>query len=70
MKRGLEINAPASCANLTKPLAVKQLILEVIQTLGSLDGVVNNAGMTSVLDTSEGEFASIDDTTIEKWQKS
>lgn len=70
LKRGIEISAAASCADLTKPLAVKQLILGVIQTLGSLDGVVNNAGMTSVLDTSEGEFASIDDTTIEKWQKS
>ncbi|HEX7405133.1 MAG TPA: SDR family oxidoreductase, partial [Candidatus Nanopelagicaceae bacterium] len=35
-----------------------------------LDGLVNNAGMTSAIDEAIGEFSSIDEISLETWRKS
>ena len=57
-ERGNEILAFSHCADLTKPKEVAELIALAAEKLGGLDGVINNAGMTSVLHPPTGEFFS------------
>lgn len=65
-----EIDAVGASADLTDQGQVQELITLVIEKLGGLDGLVNNAGMTSVVDDGNPEFNSIDETPIEQWRKS
>lgn len=68
--RAREISAFSACADLTDPEQVQVLLTTAIAKLGGLDGVVNNAGMTSVLDDGDSEFNSIDETSLDQWRKS
>lgn len=68
--RAREIGAFSASADLTDPEQVATLISAVVEKLGGLDGVVNNAGMTSVVDDGNSEFNSIDETSLEQWRKS
>ena len=68
--RAGELNAYGATADLTNPDEVSTLLAMTIEKLGGLDGIVNNAGMTSVIDQGTGEFGSIDTISLEMWQKS
>ena len=68
--RAGELNAYGATADLTNPDEVSALLAMTIEKLGGLDGIVNNAGMTSVIDQGTGEFGSIDTISLEMWQKS
>jgi 3-oxoacyl-[acyl-carrier protein] reductase len=68
--RAKEIGATGACADLTDQGQVHEVIKLAIEKLGGLDGLVNNAGMTSVIDDGNDEFNSIDQTSIEQWRKS
>ena len=68
--RAREIGAEGASADLTNQGQVEELIAHVTKKLGGLDGVINNAGMTSVADEGNAEFNSIDETPIEQWRKS
>ena len=68
--RADEINAFGGSADLTDQSQVHELITFAIEKLGGLDGVVNNAGMTSVVDDGNEEFNSIDETSLDQWRKS
>jgi len=69
-ERAHEINAFSGCADLTDQGQVQELISVVIEKLGGLDGLVNNAGMTSVVDADSREFSAIDDISLATWRKS
>jgi 3-oxoacyl-[acyl-carrier protein] reductase len=60
--RAQELNCPYFIADLTKEEEVKQLIEKINQEFKSLDVLVNNAGMTSVVDTPGFESGSIENT--------
>lgn len=68
--RAHEIRAFGASADLTDPGQVEELISLAVAKLGGLDGVVNNAGMTSVEDDGNPEFNSIDETSLNQWRKS
>ena len=68
--RGRELDSPSVSADLTKPDEVAALVAAAVNKLGGLDGLVNNAGMTSVADEAGDEFASIDIMSIVTWHKS
>jgi len=68
--RAHEINALSGSADLTDQGQVQELIAIAVEKLGGLDGLVNNAGMTSVVDDGSEEFKSIDDTSLSTWRKS
>lgn len=70
LDRAKEIGAEGASADLTDKGHVQELMTLVIKKLGGLDGIVNNAGMTSVIDDGNEEFNSIDATSIEQWRKS
>ncbi len=70
LDRVREINAVGSSADLTDQDQVQELIALAVEKLGGLDGLVNNAGMTSVVDDGNAEFNSIDETTLDQWRKS
>lgn len=63
------ITASASVADLTADADVHDVVDRVLDSLGRLDIVVNNAGMTSVESPviASGESASLDDLTRESW---
>jgi 3-oxoacyl-[acyl-carrier protein] reductase len=67
--RATELGAFSASADLTDQGQVQELIAIAIEKLGGLDGVINNAGMTSVVDDGDGEFNSIDGTSLEQWRK-
>lgn len=69
-ERASELNSVGATADLTDEQEVAELIRAAVKSLGGLDGVINNAGMTSVVDSSQGEFASIDNTSLAIWRKS
>lgn len=69
-ERALELNAHGATADLTDPDAVTTLIATAVKALGGLDGLVNNAGMTSAIDKGMGEFSSIDEISLATWRKS
>jgi 3-oxoacyl-[acyl-carrier protein] reductase len=52
--------------DLTDPIQVERLVSEVEHSLGPIDVLVNNAGMTSVTD--EEDWLSITDMTPEQWR--
>lgn len=68
--RARDLGAKSATADLTDPDHVHELIQNATRQLGGLDGVVNNAGMTSVVDDGNPEFNSIDETSLEHWRKS
>lgn len=68
--RAKELGALGASADLTDQGQVQELLTLAIERLGGLDGLVNNAGMTSVVDDGNEEFNSIDQTSIEQWRKS
>lgn len=68
--RAMEIDAIGASADLTDQGQVQELVTIVMKKLGGLDGLINNAGMTSVVDNGNPEFNSIDETSIEQWRKS
>lgn len=68
--RAQEINAFSGSADLTDPGQVEELIAIAVEKLGGLDGLVNNAGMTSIVDDGNPEFNSIDKTSLDQWRKS
>ncbi len=68
--RADEIQAFGASADLTDPGQVEELISVAVAKLGGLDGIVNNAGMTSVDDDGNPEFNSIDETSLDQWRKS
>jgi 3-oxoacyl-[acyl-carrier protein] reductase len=68
--RAAELGAFSASADLTDESQVQELVALAVQKLGGLDGVVNNAGMTSVVDDGNEEFNSIDSTSLEQWRKS
>ena len=68
--RAREIDAFGASADLTDPAQVRELITNAVEKLGGLDGLINNAGMTSVDDKGDAEFNSIDDTSLTNWRKS
>lgn len=69
-QRASEIGATGAPADLTDPGQVEELISIAVARLGGLDGLVNNAGMTSVVDDGLAEFNSIDETSLDQWRKS
>ena len=69
-QRAGEIGATGAPADLTDPGQVDDLISLAVARLGGLDGLVNNAGMTSVVDDGLAEFNSIDKTSLDQWRKS
>ena len=69
-ERAEELNLSGATADLTSPEEVVALIDTAVRKLGGLDGIVNNAGMTSVVDKAEGEFDSIDSISLQAWRKS
>ncbi|HUW87036.1 MAG TPA: SDR family NAD(P)-dependent oxidoreductase [Candidatus Paceibacterota bacterium] len=70
LERASELSAFGATADLTNPDEVITLVETAVATLGGLDGVINNAGMTSVVDKAEGEFDSIDSISLGTWRKS
>lgn len=68
--RAHELNAFGATADLTNPDEVSALLAVAVEKLGGLDGIVNNAGMTSVVDEAVGEFSSIDHISLATWRKS
>ena len=68
--RARELHTPGATADLTNPAEVTSLLATVVEKLGGLDGVVNNAGMTSAVDAAVGEFSSIDELSLDTWHKS
>lgn len=70
IERASELNAFSAIADLTNPDEVSTLIATAVAKLGGLDGIINNAGMTSVVDKAEGEFDSIDSISLDTWRKS
>jgi 3-oxoacyl-[acyl-carrier protein] reductase len=68
-ERTTELDVSGSSADLTDPGQVQELVAIAIDKLGGLDGVVNNAGMTSVVDGGNDEFNSIGGTSLEQWRK-
>lgn len=69
-ERARQLNTFGASADLTDPGQVKELISIAVEKLGGLDGLVNNAGMTSVVDDGLAEFNSIDETSLGQWRKS
>ncbi|MDP1712384.1 MAG: SDR family NAD(P)-dependent oxidoreductase [Candidatus Nanopelagicaceae bacterium] len=70
LERASELHASGAVADLTNADEVSALVAKVVTTLGGLDSVINNAGMTSVVDKADGEFDSIDSISLPKWRKS
>mgnify|MGYP001570578512 CR=1 FL=1 len=70
IERASELNAFGAVADLTNAAEVSALIASAVAKLGGLDGVINNAGMTSVVDKAEGEFDSINSISLDTWRKS
>lgn len=68
--RATEIGAFSACADLTDPVQVTELISIAVGKLGGLNGVVNNAGMTSVIDGAAYESGAIDKVSLSMWRKS
>lgn len=68
--RARELDSYSASADLTKPDEVAALIEVAVKKLGGLDGLVNNAGMTSVVDKAVDEFTSIDHISLTTWHKS
>lgn len=66
-ERAKELNCPYFIADLTKEEQVKELISKVSEEFGSLDVLVNNAGMTSVVDKPGLESGSIENTELSKF---
>ena len=66
-ERAKELNCPYFIADLTKEEEVKNLINEVKKEFGSLDVLVNNAGMTSVIDSPGAESGNIENTDLNKF---
>jgi len=60
--RAVELNCPYFIADLTKDDEVKLLVAKVKQEFNSLDVLVNNAGMTSIVDPPGVESGSIENT--------
>ncbi len=65
--RAKELDCPYFVADLTKEQEVKNLISEVKKAFGNLDVLVNNAGMTSVIDSPGAESGSIENTGLDKF---
>jgi 3-oxoacyl-[acyl-carrier protein] reductase len=65
--RAKELNCPFFIADLTKEVEVENLLNEVKKEFGSLDVLVNNAGMTSVIDTPGAESGNIENTDLNKF---
>ena len=68
--RAREIDAFSGCADLTDLGQVRELISVAVEKLGGLDGLVNNAGMTSIVNADSHEFSAIDDISLATWRKS
>ena len=66
-ERSKELNCPYFIADLTKEEEVRNLINEVKKEFGTLDVLVNNAGMTSVIDTPGAESGNIENTDLNKF---
>ncbi len=69
-ERAGELNTFGAPGDLTDPGQVEKLLSIAVAKLGGLDGVVNNAGMTSVVNDGFAEFNSIDETSLDQWRKS
>jgi 3-oxoacyl-[acyl-carrier protein] reductase len=69
-ERASELNVFGATADLTAPDEVKTLVAFAVEKLGGLNGIVNNAGMTSITDKAVGEFASVDKISLTNWRKS
>lgn len=69
-ERAQELHCFGASADLTKPEEVKRVVALAVEKLGGLNGLVNNAGMTSVNDVGTLEFNSIEATSLEQWRKS
>lgn len=68
--RAGELHAFGATADLTNSNEVMALVATAVKELGGLDGLVNNAGMTSVVDEASDEFSSIDHISLATWRKS
>lgn len=67
--RAKEIGAASFVADLTHPSEVEKLMNEVLESISTLDVLVNNAGMTSVENPMETTASkSVFDTGIENWR--
>ncbi len=67
--RARDIGAKSFVADLTKPLEVENLMNEVLESISTLDVLINNAGMTSVKNPMENTASkSVFDTDIENWR--
>jgi 3-oxoacyl-[acyl-carrier protein] reductase len=64
--RAAELGAKGFVADLTDPAQVERLVADVESSLGPIDLLVNNAGMTSVTD--EETWLSITDMSPEQWR--
>ena len=65
-----ELHTFGATADLTNPDEVLALVAAAVEKLGGLDGIVNNAGMTSVVDKAVSEFSSIDHISLATWRRS
>jgi len=70
LERAGELGVSGAMADLTNPDEVAALVETAVVKLEGLDGVINNAGMTSVIDKAESEFGSIDSISLDTWRKS
>ena len=67
--RAKEIGAASFVADLTQPSEVEKLMNEVLESISTLDVLVNNAGMTSVENPMETTASkSVFETDIENWR--
>lgn len=70
LERGKELNCFATHGDLTHESEAKRVVAEVIDHLGGLDVLVNNAGMTSVVDSASAESNSVSELSLENWHRS
>ncbi|MFM9095279.1 MAG: SDR family NAD(P)-dependent oxidoreductase, partial [Actinomycetes bacterium] len=66
-ERARELSCPFFIADLTKEEEVKNLITEVKKEFGTLDVLVNNAGITSIDDELGFESGNIENTSFDKF---
>jgi len=73
LDRAEELNAQgfdaiAARVDLTDPAATAEVLAALIEDLGGLDVLVNNAGMTSVADPADDELGGVADLSVHGWR--
>jgi 3-oxoacyl-[acyl-carrier protein] reductase len=69
-QRAVDLSTHGDTADLTNLDEVMILVKTAVDKLGGLNGLINNAGMTSTVDGPVGEFSSIDQSSLTSWHRS